>query len=244
VAVTGRPQEELTMKMNFDHVIRDINNKLAKKNPDSFNSSWIHKHSPSCYRYILKNIRTELGYIDWDRVTFALDRKFQRRWTPCRKTKSSHRYDDYSEVKTILNKYQDKLYVFLSPSDQNDKRIRDIISITLVRLAQRGNLSAKQEVMKLVHYTIDDWIERHNALVRWQGYREKIQQQLEGCVRRYRYTGSFLNYVFRTLLCAGRGLRPLYAYSLDEPVVFGSKRLKVENVVQDEETNEIYIYRK
>ena len=230
--------------MKFDHVIRIINTLLVEKDPDSFNSSWILKHAPSCYWFISKNIRTEFGYIDWDRITVALDRKFQRRWTPRRKPNKRHSYEDYSEVKTVLNQYQDKLYVFLSPADKSDERIRDIITIPLVRLAQRGNMSAKREVMKLVHYSIDDWIERHNALTRWQGYREKIQHQLEGCVRRYRYTGSFLNYVFRTLLYAGRGLSSLYAYSLDEPVTFGSTRLKIENVVQDEETNEIYIYRR
>ena len=230
--------------MNFDHVIRDINNLLSEKNPDSFNSSWILKHSPVCYRFILKNIRTEAGYIDWDRITFSLDRKFQRRWTPRGKPQSRHSYEDYSEVQMVLNKYQDLLYVFVSPSDKNDERMRDTISISLVRLAQRGNLSAKQEIMKLVHFTIDDWIERYTALNRWQGYRDKIHHQLEGCVRRYRYTGSFLHYVFRTLLCAGRGLCPHYAYSLDEPIAYDSKRLKIENVVQDVETNEIHIYRK
>jgi hypothetical protein len=161
---------------------------------------------------------------------------------PLRKPSKLHLYYDYSEVNVVLNKYQDKLYVFLSPLDRNDERIRDIISISLVRLAQHGNLSAKEEVMKLVQYTIDGWIELYNSLTRWQGYREDMQKQLEACVRRYRYSGSFLNYVFRTLLYAGRGLRPLYAYSLDEPIAFGSKKLKIENVFQDEETNEFHIY--
>ena len=37
---------------------------------------------------------------------------------------------------------------------------------------------------------------------------DEIQNQLEACIRRYRYTGSFMSYVFRTLECAGRGIRP------------------------------------
>jgi hypothetical protein len=228
--------------MNFDRVIRNINTLLTERNPDSFNCSWILKHTPICYRFIARNIRTDIGSIDWDRITFALDRKFQRRWSPPQKTTKLHPYEDYSEVETVLNKYQDKLYVFISPADRDDERTRDIISISLVRLAQHGNLSAKKEVMKLVEYTIDGWIELYNSLARWQGYREDMQKQLEACVRRYRYSGSFLNYVFRTLLYASRGLRPLYAYSLDEPITFGSKKLKIENVFQDEETNEIHIY--
>jgi len=83
-----------------------------------------------------------------------------------------------------------------------------------VRLSQNGNLAAKQEV---------------------QGYEEEIQKQLEGCIRRYRYTGSFLNYVFRILEYAGRGIRPFYAYSLDEPIFDGTKR-KIDNVSYDSST--------
>jgi hypothetical protein len=33
---------------------------------------------------------------------------------------------------------------------------------------------------------------------------------------------SFLRYLFRTLKYAGRGIRPLVAYSLDEPIFDGS----------------------
>ena len=228
--------------MDFDHVIKTLNGLLTNQNPDTFNSSWIHKNAPHCYRFIYKNIRTELGHIDWDRVTFAMEWQFQRRWKPGRKLKGRALYEDYSEVAAILNKYHEKLYTFTAPGDQNDKRIRDTISISLVRLAQYGNLSAKHKLMKFVRYTIDDWIERYHCLSRWQGYDEEIQNRLETCIRLYRYTGSFLNYVFRTLLYAGRGLRPFYAYSLDEPIAYGSAKSKIENVIQDAETQEIRIY--
>lgn len=227
--------------MDFDQTIRILNNLLTDKNPDTFNDCWIHKYAPQCYRFIYKNIRTEIGHIDWDTVTYALKRTFQRRWAPGQNPKHLEFYEDFSEVKAILNKYQEKLYVFIVPTDQNDRRIRDMISISLVRLAQNGNLSAKQEVMKLVRYTIDEWIERYNFLYKWQGYDEEIQKRIETCIRRYRYTGSFINYVFRTLCYAGRGLQPLYAYSLDEPITFGTERRKIENVYQDSETNEIRI---
>jgi hypothetical protein len=63
----------------------------------------------------------------------------------------------------------DKLYVFLSPADRNDRRIRNLISSSLVRLAQYGNRSAKQEAMKLIRYTIDDWSERYRFMSRWEG---------------------------------------------------------------------------
>lgn len=229
--------------MNFDEAIKTINGLLSKKKPESFNSSWILKHAPRCYRFIHKNVRTELGSIDWDKVTYALEWKYQRRWAPGRPKKNPVPYKNQEEVSAIIDKNRDKLYVFIAPQDITDRRVRDIISISLVRLSQNGNLSAKQEVMKLVNYTISDWLEKYYFLNRWQGYEEEIQKQLEGCIRRYRYTGSFLHYVFRTLEYAGRGIRPFYAYSLNEPVAYGATKCHIENIVQDPETGAAKMYK-
>ena len=229
--------------MDFDQTIRILNRLLTDSNPAAFSSSWVLEQAPQCYRFIYKHIRTETDRIDWDKVTCALERKFQRRWMPRRKSKSSLPYEDSGEVNAILDKYRDKLYVFLAHSDRNDTHIRNIISISLVRLAQYGNLLAKQEVIRLVRYTIDDWIERYRCMSRWAGYDEEIQKSLEGCIRRYRYTGSFLNYVFRTFQYAGRGLKPFYAFSLNESIAFGSAKCWLENVHKDIETNEILIHR-
>lgn len=230
--------------MNFDQVIKTLNRLLSKKQPERFNSSWILRHASNCYRFIHKYVRTELGQIDWDRVTYAIEWKFQRRWVPGRLRKKSVPYRNAYEVKTILNKYRDKIYVFISPADINDRRIRDIISISLVRLAQGGNILAKQEIMKLATFTINDWIEKYYFLNRWQGYDEQIQEKLEGCIRRYRYTGSFMTYVFRTLEYAGRGIRPFYGFSLNEPVAHGADKCKIDNVIQDPETGQARIFDK
>ena len=228
--------------MDFDKAIKIINALLARKKPISFSSSWILKHTPDCYRFIQRSVRTEFGTIDWDKVTYALERRFQRKWIPRKSRKNAKPYRDYKEVKLVLKKYRNKLYVFLSPQDVDDRRIRDIVAITLVRLSQKGNLSAKRELLKLITYTVNDWLEKYSFLNRWQGYDEKIQKQLDGCIRRYRYTGSFISYVFRTLELAGRGIPAFYAYSLDEPVAYGSHRSKKDNVVQYPDTGEIEIY--
>jgi len=229
--------------VDFSQAISILNRLLTDEDPPAFNSSWVLKHAPQCYRFICRNIRTETGRIDWDKVTFALEWKFQRRWTPARKPNSLTPYEDSSEVDSILNKYKDKLYVFLAACDKNDRHIRNIISISLVRLAQYGNLLAKQEILKLMRCTIDDWVERYHFMSRWDGYDEDIQKYLEGCIRRYRYTGSFLKYVFRTFQYAGRGRQPLYAYSLHEPVALGSRKCKLENVYEDVEMHEIRIHK-
>ena len=126
--------------------------------PHTFCSSWIRQHAPHVYRFIQKNVRAEIGGIDWDRITRALDRKLQRRWQASRRGRRPEYFRDKKAVEIILRKYHHKLYTFLSPADANDEQVRDIISIALVRIAQRGNAAAKQEIIKLVRHTIDEWI--------------------------------------------------------------------------------------
>ena len=53
--------------------------------------------------------------------------------------------------------------------------------------------------MRLLAFTIDDWIDRYWFLSRWRGYDAEIRTRVERCIRRYRYSGSFLRYIFRTL---------------------------------------------
>ena len=161
--------------MDFDCAVKTINTILIKEQPHTFNSSWIRGHAPHIYRFFQKNIRRENGGIDWDRITRALDRKFQRRWIMSRRN-GTKPYRNKSEVKIILHKYDGKLYTFLTPADKNNNSIRDIISIALVRISQKGNVTAKQEIIKLVRFTIDEWIEHNPKISPWKGYEYLINK--------------------------------------------------------------------
>jgi hypothetical protein len=77
-------------------------------------------------------------------------------------------------------------------------------------------MTARQEIIKLLGFTIDEWIEHCPKITRWRGYDPLIRKRLEDCIRCYRYSGSFIGYVFKTLEYAGRGLRPMIAYSSDD----------------------------
>jgi hypothetical protein len=94
--------------------------------------------------------------------------------------------------------------------------MRDIISIALVRIAQKGNLIAREEIIKLVRFTIYDWIENCPTISSWEGYESLIQNRIEGCIRGYRYSGTFIGYIFKTLEYAGRGLRPTNEYAKND----------------------------
>jgi len=220
--------------MDFDSAVKAINSLLTERQPHTFNSSWIRGCAPHIYRFFQQNIRRESGGIDWDRITRALDRKFQRQWIASRR-KGTKLYRSKAEVKIILHKYDGKLYTFLTPDDKDNNSIRDIISIALVRIAQKGNVTAKQEIIKLVGFTIDEWIEHNPKISRWKGYEYLIQKRIEGCVRCYRYSGSFMGYLFKTLEYAGRGLSPIVVHSLDDSPYPGGRK-RIDRIAQNTET--------
>jgi hypothetical protein len=122
-----------------------LNKLLAHKCPETFNSTWILQRDPGCYRLIRRYFRSEVGSIDWDTITRAIEPKYRRLWRP-RLRRKSKPYKDRKETGLILDKYRNKLYVFVSPADAADLHIRDKIAVALVRIAQGGNLLAKAEV--------------------------------------------------------------------------------------------------
>ncbi len=220
--------------MTFDYHIKILNDTLSEKNPSKISSSWILQNAPRVYRYINKNIRTENNDIDWDKVTSSLDRSFCKRWVRYRQ-KSINVYEKQSEVDVILSKYKDRLYTFIAYANEDDKKMQSRMLISLVRLSQKGNVRAEQEVVKWITYITDDWIDRYPQMYRWRGYADEVDGHIKGCVRRYRYTGSFLGYLFKTLEYSVRGKPPLV--SLNDNI-FGDKTR--EEYAKVEEDWQIY----
>mgnify|MGYP001559644364 CR=1 FL=1 len=228
--------------MEFKEAITTLDTVLSKKDPATFNSSWILRNVPATYRYIWKNIRTENNEINWDIVTRSLDKRFWRRWQHPR-TKPEP-YWNKKEVHRELRRYKDKLYTFITAINDEDKYIRDMICVALVRLTQNGNKSAQKELTKLLHHTIDNWIEYCWKLKRWRGYEYRIKEKIEGCIRGYKHTGSFMAYLFKTLEYSGQGLRPLHVYSLNENIAGMNNKTRMDLVTQDPETGEAKMYDK
>jgi hypothetical protein len=85
--------------VNFDGVVTHLNRLLSRYSPETFNSSRMRRRAPACYRFIRNNIRDEVGGIDWDRVTYALER---------RKCRQKPTYRSMREINLVLNKYRAK----------------------------------------------------------------------------------------------------------------------------------------
>jgi len=157
---------------------------LKKHDPPVINPTWILKYAPNIYAYIHKHIRTENNQIDWDNVTSLLQRRFQKRWIRYRH-KQYKPYEDKSEVDLILNKHKDKLYILIAPTNEKDSELRNRIIISLVRIAQKGNTLAQQEIIHWVRFIVDDWIDKYPQLCKWRGFGGLIDEKIAGCIRCY-----------------------------------------------------------
>jgi hypothetical protein len=129
-------------------------------------------------------------------------------------------YEKQDEVDVILTRYKDRLYTFICSSTKEDKMMQNRMLVSLVRIGQRGNISAQQEVIKWVTYIVDDWIDKYPQIYKWRGYKDEVDERIKGCIRCYRYTGSFLGYLFRTLEFSARGKPPIC--SLDDKFLDGN----------------------
>lgn len=217
--------------MIFNEIIENLNQVLEEKQPSKFSPSWILENDPRAYRYIWKNIRTETDEIDWDTVTSNLNRSFQKRWTRYH-YRQVIKYENIDELNLVLNKYKDKLYTFISPVDEKDREIRNRIIISLVRIAQKGNVLAQDELIKWVTFIIDVWLEKYYQVFKWKGYPDEVEDKIKGCIRCYKYTGSFIGYLFKTLEYSARGKPP--QCSINDKFFDGESE-RIDFVVQETE---------
>jgi len=76
---------------------------------------------------------------------------------------------------------------------------------------QKGNILVRQQIIDWLTFVIDEWIDNSRHIAKWKGYSDDIEKRIQGCIRCYRYTGTFIGYVFKTFLYSARGLRPTYS---------------------------------
>ena len=210
-------------------VIKKLETLLKKKKPKTFNPEWIKYHSAALYKELCRNHQTETKNVDWDFITINLDPAFQKRWKRKDKKIIAPPYENKEELSLIFCGYDDKLYTLMAPLDQEDRQIQDQIMIKLVRCAQNGNESAKEHIMECMTFVIYEWIENSRYLIRWKGNTSEIGNRIERCIRNYRYSGSFMKYIFRTFQYSARGLRPIF--SLDDKFRNSTKR-RIDYLVQ------------
>ena len=114
------------------------------------------------------------------------------------------------------------MHVLFAPVSEEDKKLQHTLIIKLVRLGQRGNIEAKEHLLEYVTFITDDWIDRYPQMYRWKGYTDEVPDKIIGCMKRYRYTGSYLGYLFRTLEYSAYAKPKLV--SLDDDILEGTMK--------------------
>jgi hypothetical protein len=96
-------------------------------------------------------------------------------------------------------------------------------------------------VLALLKDLVDQWMKLHDFMSPWRYHNESLHKTIAGCIRRYRYTGSFLRYLFRSLEYKSRKLPPMRILSLEDSSQF-TGRSRLDFVVLDAETHEIRMF--
>ena len=220
------------MPLTLEVATRKLHLLLETHDPETFSSSWIFSQSQPLYNYFRKEFRTENGDIDWDSITPYLERRYQKRWMRY-KRKSIKFYEKQEEVDRVIMRYKEKLYLFVVHPSKKDREVCNRMVTALVRLAQKGNTCAIEELTKWVTYVVDEWIDRYPQINKWKGYADEVKDKITGCALRFRYTGSFLGYLFKTLEYSARG-KPL-SYSLGDKMG-DTDKTRVDYIIEENET--------
>lgn len=220
---------------DFYKATQTLNAVLKQKRPKTFDPLWIERNVEDLYKYLSRYVQTDSGEVDWDAVTLTLDRRFQKRWYWYRPKRvlDAIPYENKHELDGILSKYQNKLYTALVSVNEQEEKIRDQIFIGLVRLAQKGNVLAQKQIIDWLNFVINEWIESLSDFAKWKGYPDDITKRIQACIRCYRYTGTFIGYVYRTFHYSARGL--LHTSSLNDPVGKGTKT-RIDYVMKEDGT--------
>lgn len=171
-----------------DEVKKDLIDLLQEKKPKHFNPSWIMEQNNSLYQRMTRMFRTDKGFIDWNTIISSLPQELSGRWTKHRTYEESvpdTTYSDEEQVRVALGAYTDKLYTFYGTVDPEDKTIRDEICDILIRLAQKGNLSAEKLLMDNVVYLAFNWIEEKDALKNIRYHMADIPELIRKAIYRF-----------------------------------------------------------
>jgi len=228
--------------MDFEKAIKQLVNKIEELEPGSISPSWVYQQTPTSYRYFYKHKKCSLGYVNWDMITKSLPYEHQRKWC-LMKSRKRTQYSNEQELQKLVDEYRKKLYVFVCATTKEEHKCRDMISIRFVRVAQTGNHLVWEYLYSILVQMVNDWIFDYKSLHALSGYNDLVENKIRVCIKRFRYAGSITTYLFHTLQYTILGLRPIKAFSLNEPC-FDTCRTKLDFVVRNPETGRIELFKK
>ena len=198
---------------SFPQAIALLKELLNTHRPLEFNARWIRMHDCGLLTQICRHVRTaDHSAIDWQRVIQELDPVWRAKWHPRRMDvmASVEEYEDMSEVEAILSQYREQLYLFFGAENRGDRVRRDTICHALVRLAQKGNVDAKDTLITYATFTMNDWIDRIPYLAPFHTVPNVSTERLEKCIRGYQFWDNgtpFFGYLYASLIAEVKKIR-------------------------------------
>lgn len=203
---------------NPEEVKVELADLLKELKPKYFSPTWIAEHNSSLYQRIARMFRNEKGFVDWDAVITALPEEDKVKWSKQRTYEESvpdKTYEDAEQVKDALGSYSDKLYTFYGTVDPEDENIRNEICNILIRLSQKGNLSAEKQLVDNMTYVAFNWIEEKEALRNIRYHMADIPELIRKAVYRFNTDHAALKTPFAGYLFAQLKIAAQYKYGKD-----------------------------
>lgn len=189
----------------------------------------IPKYDLPLYHRIKRRIRRPDGSLDWSRITRTLDEDvLARKWKEAA-PRGSRRFEkslpkaahhDPEAVKTLLDSFKTKLYVFFTPLTSEDRALRERICRELILLARTGNDAAAEELVDLLIPMVEEWKDHDQELAPYMHDVGSVRDRLLRCIHLFDMDGdaSFITYLASSLKRAARGLKHQVADDLDRPL--------------------------
>ena len=193
---------EKNSKRNFQTAIEELNQMLRRDQPKIVKSGYIRKNL-GLYLFFIRYFNKQDKSFDLMEIQQFIDEPFKSRLRAVKtidKYLPNEFYEDNSEMDMMLEPYAGKLYVLEIASGGKDKEIRNSICEALAKLAQKGNVNAKNKLADVAYHQVQEWT-MEPQLEQFQYRIDDVMNIVERCIYYYdpKISKSFLNYLLSTL---------------------------------------------
>ena len=226
---------------DFSRAMKYLKKIIKDKNPEAITSGFIGREDPNLLLYFRNNLKGGNDEINWGVVSenlgYDLRKKchFPKRienYTP------KNEYFNESEVNEIINSFRNKLYSIFETINKDDYEYRNKIYLAFIKLAQKGNVLAKEKLSDYLEILVTQWVENDEKLKTFIGHSDRLRERIEKCIYFYNTEESeatFLTYLHTSLSLEAKGIpRPKYII-LNEQYKNSKETIESRMKFEDEE---------
>ncbi len=169
----------------------------------------IKMQNRALYAFLLLNFKDVKGGVDWKLVSEQSGIDFDDKFLPPKNHKRStpeQQYENNEEMQKAIGDNKKYLYTFLQSDPGREFEKRNEICTVLINLAKKGNKSAENEIINLISYLADRWVETIPNFEVWKYHKDRELEIIRRCIYNFEPKVPFVGYVYKTLKMASLGL--------------------------------------